>query len=140
VADPHDSIGDAGNITNKFLNGTILNSPVEGKIEITNPTLGTTLTLDMVDIDHPIRIAENGEVEVAGFHNEVWINFSWEGPNEGDFFHPFNTIAGAAEIVADGGVIKIMPGVTRKETLIKKGKKRFKIVAPIGGVTFSSHA
>ncbi|MEJ7680529.1 MAG: hypothetical protein WKG06_22290 [Segetibacter sp.] len=86
VVDPTDRLGDAGNITDKFLNGTILNSSVEGRIEIRNPFLQTTITLDMSDQDHPTRTSETGELEGAGFHNEVWVNFGWTGPMEGDFF------------------------------------------------------
>jgi hypothetical protein len=134
VIDPNDRLGDAGNTTNKFLNGTILNSPTEGKIEISNPLLGTILTLDMTNPDNPTRTDENGEVEEAGFHNEVWVNFDWKGENEGDFFHPFNTLAGAAAVVANRGVIKIMPGVTSETPSTQKGK-RIRITAPIGGVT-----
>ena len=134
VRDPDDRFGDAGNTTNKFLNGTILNSSGDGVITIRNPRLGTTLTLDMADPDHPRRLAEDGEFEAAGAGQEVWVNFLWNGDNEGDFFHPFNTLAGAAAAVADGGVIKIMPGVTTETPVIQRGK-RMRITAPIGGVT-----
>jgi len=135
LADTNDSIGDAGNTKNKFLNGSILNSPAEGKIEITNPLLSTLLTLDMIDPDHPRRTNENGEVEEAGFHNEVWVNFDWKGDQEGDFFHPFNTLAGAVAVVAEGGVIKVRPGITSERPDLQKGK-RYTIKAPAGGVTF----
>lgn len=134
VMDREDRFGDAGNTTGKFLNGTILNSPAEGVITIRNPRLGTTLTLDMADPDHPRRTAENDEVEEAGAHHEVWVNFLWSGENEGDFFHPFNSLTNAAAVVPDGGVIKIMPGVTSERPTIPRGK-RIRITAPVGGVT-----
>jgi len=139
--DPHDAFGNAGNVTNKFLNGTVMNSPSDAVVEITNhylPTKSapyTTLTLDMHDLLHPRRISETGEIEQAGFDNEVWLDFDWKGPNMGDACQPFSTIAGATAAVADGGVIKIIPGQTRERTTIGAGGKRMKLVAPIGDVT-----
>jgi hypothetical protein len=118
----------------RFLNGTVMNSGEPGVVEITNHFLGTKITLDMHDQWHPKRISETGEVEEAGSNNEVWIDFAWTGPSEGDFFCPFKTIAAAAAAVADGGTIKIMPGSTR-ERLSFVQHKRMKLVAPIGGVT-----
>lgn len=136
-ADPVDSEGDAGNTTDKFLNGTVMNSKEEGVVEITNHFLGTTIRLDMNDPRRPRRTSESGEVEEAGSNNEVWVDFDWQGPNEGDFFHPFNTIAGATVAVADGGVIKIMPGTTRETSLVNNNK-RVRLVAPLGGVTIGA--
>jgi hypothetical protein len=137
VRDPQDRLGDAGNITDKFLNGTILNSTGEAKVEITNPFppfLGKRITLDMSDPKRPKRTSESGEVEEAGSNNEVWVNFGWNGPSEGDFFQPFNTIAAAVAAVADGGVIKIVPGWTTEKPSFQRNK-RIRLVAPIGGVT-----
>jgi hypothetical protein len=138
--DSTDKMGDAGNVTDRFLNGTILNSVAEGIVEIGNPgfgTNGTKITLDMSDALHPKRTSETGEVEQAGFDNEVWLDFDWEGPNQGDACQPFNTIAGATAAVADGGVIKILPGQTRERMTIGGGKQ-MKLVAPIGGVTIGA--
>ena len=107
-----DQIGEAEKITGKLLNGTIMTSPVEGKIVITNPVLKTSLTLDFSDPDHPQRIdSQTGESEVAGFHNEVWLDFEYHGPTEGDVYQPFNTLSGAIAGVADGGVIRIVPAL-----------------------------
>jgi hypothetical protein len=131
--DSRDSAGDAGNITDKFLNGTVMNSLEEGSLEINNHSLGTKITLDMRDLWHPRRTSENGEVEQAGFNNEVWVNFGWTGTMEGDFFRPFNTIKAAAATVADGGVINIMPGWTN-ERPVMPNNKRIRLVAPIGNV------
>lgn len=137
--DPNDALGDAGNDQSKFLNGTILNTLGEAVIEIRNPGFnngqGGTIVLDMSDQRYPRRISEFGEVEQAGYHNEVWVDFNYTGPTEGDFFQPFNTLAGAIARVAEGGVIKVMPGVT-KEKAIMPNNKRVSIVAPIGGVVF----
>jgi hypothetical protein len=133
-SDPTDSIGDAGNITDRFLNGTIMNSPAEGVVEITNPFLGTKIRLDMSDPKRPRRTSETGEVEEAGSNHEVWVDFAWTGPGEGDFFHPFRTLAEATVAVADGGVIKIMPGSSNERHIIRNNK-RVRLVAPIGGVT-----
>jgi hypothetical protein len=135
--DRTDSLGDAGKITGKFLNGTVMNSPADGVVEITNPFLGTNgtkITLDMSDKWHPKRTSETGEVEEAGSNHEVWVDFAWTGPCEGDFFRPFNSIGAAVAAVADGGVIKIMPRSTSERPSIQNNK-RIRFVAPIGGVT-----
>jgi hypothetical protein len=132
--DRNDTLIDAGNDTNPFLTGTVMNSTADAVVEITNFGLKKKLTLDMKDLWHPRRISETGEVEQAGFDNEVWLDFDWKGPNQGDACQPFSTIAGATAAVADGGVIKIIPGQTRERTTIGGGK-RMKLVAPIGGVT-----
>jgi hypothetical protein len=136
AGDPLDSVGDAGNVTDHFLNGTIMNSKEDGVIEITNHFLNTTIRLDMSDQAHPRRTSETGEVEEAGNHHEVWVDFTWQGPQEGDFFHPFNTLAGADAAVASGGVIKIMPGSTSERPILHQ---RARLVAPIGGVQFGAH-
>ena len=140
---PADSQGDAGNAIGPFLNGTILNSPREAVVEISNPfyepmetrngPLGGKIVLDLNDPMHPRRTSETGEVEEAGGNNEVWVNFGWTGPTEGDFFDPFNTLTAAVNAVAAGGVIKIVPGWTNERPIFV-GKKPYKIVAPIGGV------
>jgi hypothetical protein len=51
--------------TGQFLDGNILNSAGDGKIEIRNPALGTTLTLDWSDRSHLVRTSEDGTVEQA---------------------------------------------------------------------------
>ena len=136
--------GDAGNIMDQFLNGTIMNSTGEAKVEISNPLFGpegakgTKITLDMSDMLRPRRTSETGEVEEAGSNHEVWVDFGWTGPSEGDFFRPFKTLTAAATAVADGGVIKIMPGWTTEKPSFQT-KKWIRLVAPIGGVTFGVH-
>jgi hypothetical protein len=138
--DPKDTLIEAGNDTARFLSGTIMSSPAEGVVEIRNPFLQAKITLDMSDPFHPKRTAETGgvkEVEEAGGNHEVWVDFSWEGPSEGDFFRPFNTISAAITAVVDGGVIKIVPGSTSERPFIQNNK-RFKLVAPIGGVTIGA--
>lgn len=132
--DPMDTLVDAGNDSDPFLSGTIMKSTGDAKVEISNPFLGTNITLDMRDPLHPKRTSETGEVEEAGSNQEVWVDFGWQGPSEGNFFRPFNTIAGATAAVADGGVIKIMPGSTSERPSIQNNK-RMRLVAPIGGVT-----
>jgi len=128
-----DQIGDAGNITDRFLSGTVMNSPAEAVVEITNPFLDTKITLDMSDPWHPRRISEAGEVEQAGSSHEVWLDFDWQGPEEGDVCRPFKTVTAAAASVADGGVIKILPGATGERSTIGAGKS-MRLVAPLGGV------
>ena len=132
--DPEDRIGDASQVSG-FLNGTILNSTEEALIDIFNPALGQRMTLDMRDHWHPRRTSETGVVEVAGDGHEVWVNFGWPGPFEGDFYRPFNTIAAAVVATAPGGVIKLMPGWTTERPFLSRAK-RLTLVAPIGGVRF----
>lgn len=135
--DANDRIGDAGNATDKFLNGTILNSEADGRIVITNPSLGSSLTLDMTNPDNPFRISEDGELEETGFHNEVWVNSTWQGDEEGDFYHPFRTIESSVNVVAENGNIKLMPGVL-KENIVDRKAKKIRITAPIGGVIITA--
>jgi hypothetical protein len=132
-ADAFDSFGNSG--PDRFLSGTVMNSLADGVVEITNHFLGSKITLDMSDQWHPRRTSETGEVEEAGSNHEVWVNFGWTGPSEGNFFRPFNTITAAAAAVADGGVIKIVPGWTNEKPFFPKNK-RIQLVAPIGGVNF----
>jgi len=130
-----DSFGDAAHeLPFRFLNGTVMNSAGDGLVTITNHFLGTTLVLDMRDQSHPRRTSETGEIEEAGENHEVWVDFAWTGPNEGDFFRPFSTLAAASAAVVEGGIVKIMPGLTTERAPIE-GNKRMRIVAPIGGVT-----
>lgn len=135
AGDPADSMGDAGNVTDRFLSGTVMNSSVPGLVEITNPFTALTITLDMSDPLRPRRTSETGEVEEAGPNQEVWVDFLWKGPSEGDFFRPFATITAAAAAVIDGGVIKIRPGTTKERPTYPKNK-RIRLVAPVGDVAF----
>ena len=137
---PADTLVGAGNDTDSFLSGTILNSPKEAVVEITNPFLGTKITLDWSDELRLVRTTETPagkEIEDAGNNHEVWVDFDSTEPFEGDFFRPFNSIAAALDSVADGGVIKIVPGTT-SETQIIHNNKRVTLVAPIGGVTIGA--
>jgi hypothetical protein len=128
-----DAIGDAGNISDRFLNGTVLNSPREAVVEITNPALGTKLTLDMSLPGHPRRTSESGIVEDAGNNHEVWVDFDWLGSSAGDVCQPFKSLAAASDAVADGGVVRVVPGTTLERATLG-ATKRFTLVAPIGGV------
>jgi hypothetical protein len=80
-SDKGDTLADAGNDTGPFLSGTILNSSGDGIVEIHNPSLGTTLTLDWTDPGRLARIAENGDIEQAGPGYDVWVDFEWTGPS-----------------------------------------------------------
>lgn len=133
--DANDRIGDASK-TSGFLNGTILNSPAQGKIVITNPLLNQQIVLDWSDPQVLRRVSETGEVEEARENgdSEVWVDFDWTGPEEGDFYHPFRSLAAAVAAVAENGVVKIMPGSTRERPFIS-GRKRFRMEAAIGGVS-----
>ena len=131
---PKNSLEDAGFATDQFLRGTVMKSLGEGVVEITNHFLDTRITLDMSDQWHPKRTSETGEVEEAGSNHEVWVDFDWSGPSEGDFFHPFKGVSDAVEAVADGGTIKIMPGSSQDRVPFHGNGKRVRITAPIGGV------
>jgi hypothetical protein len=114
-----------------------MNSPVEATVVITNRDMGT-LTLDFNDPAHPRRVdTHTHEAEVAGFNNELWLDFEYEGPTEGDVCRPFSRLGGAIDAVADGGVIRIVPGKTSERGPIGANKS-FKLVAPIGGVTIGA--
>ena len=92
----------------------------------------------MTDPAHPRRSdSQTGEVEAAGFNNEVWLDFEYQGPNEGDVCRPFHTISGATNAVADGGLVRIVPGKTRERGIIGGGKS-FTLMAPIGGVVLGA--
>jgi hypothetical protein len=135
--DVQDALGDAGNINTPFLNGTIMSSPAEAVVEIRNPFLGTVIRLDMSDKWHPKRTAEDGSVEWAGSNEEVWLDFQWPGPTDGDVCHPFNTLSAASADVANYGTIRIIPSLSHERGPIGLGK-RFKLVAPIAGVTIGA--
>ena len=105
-------------------------------VEIHNPSLGTTLTLDWSDTAQPVRISESGEVQHGAAGHEVWVDFDWTGPMEGDFYRPFNTLEGALNAVKDGGVIRIMAGSRQEQLTIQK---RVKLMAVGGAVTLRAH-
>jgi hypothetical protein len=107
-------------------------SPADAIVVITNPLLQQQITLDWNDPNILKRTSENGEVEVAleSGDSEVWVDFAWDGPEEGDFFHPFRT---AATAVTAGGLIKILPGSTHERPFLS-GQKAVRIEAAIGGV------
>jgi len=135
--DPAATLVDAGNPSDPlpFLSGNIMTSPRDGVVEIRNPSLGTTLTLDWGDEHHLVRTSEDGEVQHAGGNFEVWVDFGWqEDPAEidGSFCHPFNTLAAALNAVSDGGAIRIMRGTTTERLTIHK---RVKLIAVGGTVT-----
>lgn len=118
----------------RFLNGTIMNSPAEAVVEIANPFLGTTITLDMNVPERPRRTGESGQTEEAGPHSEVWVDFEWIGPSEGDACRPFASIADATAAVAFGGQVRILPGATSSRATITANKP-LRLIAPLGGVT-----
>ena len=132
--DPQDAVGDAGNLQQRLLHGTVMNSPRDAVVEIANPFLGTTITLDMTDAAHPRRTSESGDVEIAGPDSEVWLDFEWKGKTEGDVCRPFNSLAAASAAVIDAGTVRLVPGATTERSTLGEGGKRMRLVAPIGGV------
>jgi hypothetical protein len=135
-ADPNsaDARGDAGNKTQPFLNGTIVNNSKAAVIALDNPALGTRILLDLNDPWRPRRTAEDGSVEWAGDNEEIWTDFEWKGKQEGDVCRPFATLAAGCAAVADTGTIRMIPSKTSERTPIGVGGKRFKLIAPIGDV------
>jgi hypothetical protein len=138
----NDTLVEAGNDTDEsqFLGGTVLNSLADAVTEIRNSFLGTRIRLDWSDPSHLVRTAEDGTVEEAGRNGagqlyEVWVDFDWNGDHEGDFNHPFNTLAEAVGAVADGGTIMIAPGTTSERSPSIRRGKRIRLKAPIGGVS-----
>ena len=130
--DPQDATGDAGNVTNRFLNGTVLSSPNEAVIEIRNPFLGTKIRLDMNSRKFPRRTDEHGRLEWAGGHEEVWVDADWTGPSEGDVCRPCTTVAAAEAVVDAGGTVRVVPGTSHDRASLGV-TKRYRIEAPIGG-------
>jgi hypothetical protein len=138
---PADTLAAAGDDSDqsKFLSGTVMQSTGDALVTITNPAMGTQITLDWRDWSLLVRVAEDGSVERAGRnasgqHYEAWVDFDWTGDHEGDFFRPFNTIADAVASLADGGTVRIMPGTTAERPANLTGGKRVRFVAPLGGV------
>lgn len=128
-----DSRGDAGNAPNHLVNGSIMNSGPDAVVQIHNPFLNRTIRLDLFDKWHPRRTDENGVVESAGAGEEVWADFQWSGPTEGDVCRPWSTVATASNAVAAHGTIRMIPSVSHERGPIGLNK-RFSMVAPIGGV------
>ncbi len=131
-ANPRDGENDAGNAAGGLVHGTVLDGAGDGRVQITNGFTGESLILDLSDAAHPTRIS-NGVVERAGDNQEVWVDFEWSGPSEGDAYRPFTGLPDASTAVADGGVVKIIPGATADRSPIG-ANKRMTLVAPIGGV------
>ena len=134
-----DPSADAGNDTAPFLSGTVLKSAGDGMIEIHNPFIVKTIKLDWRNPLNPQRAAEDGKVEQAGVNSlgqlyRVWVDFDWTESQDGNFYHPVNTLASALAKVADGGSIKIMPGTTSERPTIHHDKN-ITLSAPIGDVT-----
>jgi hypothetical protein len=136
-SDSADHIGDAGSSPIHVLNGTIMRSGPDAVIEIGNPLAGKTMRLDMSDQWHPKRTDEDGQVVSAGAGEEVWADFDWKGPAEGDVCRPYGTVSSASAAVASHGTIRMIPSVSHERTPIGLNK-RFTMFAPIGGVTIGA--
>jgi len=118
--DPADTLAAAGNDAAPFLSGNVLQSPCDGVVEVHNPALGTTLTLDWRDPAHLVRTAEDGQRVQAGPGFQVWVDFDWTGGTEGDFFRPFNTFEAATNAIRDGGEVCVLRGTDVERTVICK--------------------
>ena len=66
--------------------------------------------------------------------DDVWVEFDFPVSATGRISGPFRDLTQAAAAVPEGGVIRIVPGRTHDRTSIG-GSKRFRLVAPIAGVT-----
>lgn len=133
TTDTVDAIGDASKMPNHLLNGTVINSGPEAIIEISNPFLGQKIRLDLANQHFPRRTDADGRVEWAGGNEEVWTDFEWTEPQEGDVCRPWATVTAAQAAVANHGTIRMIPSDSAERGSIGLGK-RFRMVAPIGGV------
>ena len=130
-----DARSGADRVTAQLVRGTVMNTTADAVVRITNPARDGALTLDFADQNHPQRHDNDaGVFEVAGFHNEVWVDFEYAGPSEGDVCRPFASINAAADVVADNGVLRIIPGASMTRGVIGDSR-RFTLMAPAGGVT-----
>jgi hypothetical protein len=105
----------------QFTAGTILNSTQgSGLVVISNPALGTSVTLDMRDLNNISRTDEDGTVEYGG--GEVWVNFNYGG-NQGDFAQPFRSLRDATKAFASAHpprVFKIIAGSEHESITINQ--------------------
>jgi len=115
-----------------FAAGTIINSAQgSGLIVISNPALGTSITLDMRDMWHPKRISETGDVEYGG--QEAWINFNY-GSNLGDFAQPYRSLRSATNSFGSGyppTTFKIMAGSEHESITISQPVKLVAVGGPV---------
>jgi len=115
-----------------FAAGTIIQSDhASAVVVISNPALGTSITLDMSDVKHPRRTSETGEVDYAG--EEVWVNFNY-GANVGDFAQPYRTLAAAAATFntpTPAKTIKIVSGVEHESITISQPVKLIAVGGPV---------
>jgi hypothetical protein len=115
-----------------FASGTVLNSGQgSGLVVISNPSLGTSITLDMRDMWHPMRTSETGQVEYGG--QEVWVNFNY-GDNAGDFAQPYRTLANATNGFGSAfpaTVFKIMAGTESESITINRPVKLVAVGGPV---------
>ena len=104
-----------------FAAGTVINSAQgSGLVVISNPSLRTSVTLDLRDMWHPVRISETGQVEYGG--QEVWVNFNY-GSNAGDFGQPYRTLQAATNAFDSpypATTFKIMAGTEHESITINK--------------------
>jgi len=124
---------DRSTFVSTFAHGSIMDSPQDpsdarvgsGLLVISNPRLGTRITLDMRNqstnddplfgLHHPRRTAEDGRVESAGANEDVWLDFNYTGDGkDGDFGQPFKTLKVAQANVARGGTVNIVPGHSKE--------------------------
>jgi hypothetical protein len=142
---PNDTLAAAGNVDDHqpFLTGTVMQSPQDGIVAVTNTFLGSRLTLDWSNPAHLVRTDENGNVEQAGVNSnnqpyDVWVDFTWNGTPEGDFFHPFVSVPAALAAVADGGTIHLVPGSSWDRTPLSPNGKKVRLVAQLQAVSLGA--
>lgn len=136
--DSPDGRNDAGKLGSWLVNGTVMNGRGDGRVDITNPFMPDRLILDLTDAARPKRTL-NGVTEEAGANQEVWVNFAWSGPSEGDVYRPFTSLPSATAAVAPGGVINVVHGGTGDRSPIGSSKP-MTIGAPFGSVVIGGGA
>jgi hypothetical protein len=84
-----------------------------------------------------VRDAGSADGGDAVRKTDVWVEFDFSDTAYAHIAGPFNQLPKAIAAVADGGIIRIVPGATKDRSTIGSGK-RFRLQAPIGGVTIGS--
>ena len=112
--------------------GTVIQSDhASGLIVLSNPYLGTSITLDMRDMRHPRRTSETGEVDYAG--EEVWVNFNY-GNNQGDFAQPYRSLAAAAATFntpTPAKTVKLMSGAEHEPITLSHPVQLIAVGGPV---------
>ena len=96
------------------------------------------------DANCPLRLTNCPFDYADPLHQTSWpdrdirVQFDFPKIKSGDVPFLLDNLAGAIDVVGDGGVVNIEPGTTPERISIGGGKS-FTLVAPIGGVTIGAN-